>query len=375
MSDAKLIKGYGGSEGISSTGTAKSGAAFNEAAHGLRGIASILVFWAHLLGGTAEHIYMADPAYVELVQRPWHLGVWGVELFFVISGFVILPSVVRYAPGEFALRRFFRIYPLFFVFTLLFVILNAATNAYPHNNDPVSVISGFLFLNLFTQTEQLTPNAWSLTFEVMFYLLACGTYFAWKRLGNRLLAVVMLVLCFMFLIRWPIAAFFIFGVGIRILYDRGISISEKLARPLEIVAILACIVFASTNHFSYSQADMASGYLPWAIMVSTAFYFFLAVQPTSLTTMALKHRFWIYIGTVSYSLYLVHPYTYFALRGLFVETGLFTDNWLTSMALFFLITTPITMVATHYVHKWFEVQPYRRFFKQRIYRAPDSEKA
>src|SRR5690242_6269345 len=101
---------------------------FNPAAHGLRGIASMMVFWAHLLGGTAKHVYAGNPFYVALVWGPWSFGAWGVELFFVISGFVILPSVMRYSLGQFALRRFLRLYPLFFVFTLFFAALNAVTH-------------------------------------------------------------------------------------------------------------------------------------------------------------------------------------------------------------------------------------------------------
>jgi peptidoglycan/LPS O-acetylase OafA/YrhL len=178
-----------------------------------------------------------------------------------------------------------------------------------------------------------------------------------------------------FLLRYPIAAFFLCGAVIRLLYDRGIAMPLQWARPLELVALGACVLFASTNHFAYSASDMMSGYLPWAIMVSTALYFFLAVQSGSLTSMALNNRFWIYLGTVSYSLYLLHPYTYYITRAAFVKWDLFAENWLPSMILFFVVTTPITVAITHFVHKWFEVRPYRYYFKQRIYRAPDSSDA
>src|SRR5690606_4351233 len=98
-------------------------------------------------------------------------------LFFVISGFVIWPSVVRYSPGQFALRRFMRLYPLFLALTLLFMGLNLAANAYPHLNDAKTIAAALSFTNIFVGTEQLTPNAWSLSFEVMFYALTCATVF------------------------------------------------------------------------------------------------------------------------------------------------------------------------------------------------------
>src|SRR3546814_12014022 len=85
------------------------------------------------------------------------------------SELVILPSVLRYSTGQFALRRFLRLYPLFLTLTLLFVLLNAVTNAYPDLNNWPTILAGVTFTNLFWHTEQLTPNAWSLTFEVIFY--------------------------------------------------------------------------------------------------------------------------------------------------------------------------------------------------------------
>src|SRR3546814_6945714 len=89
------------------------------------------------------------------------------------SELVILPSVLRYSTGQFALRRFLRLYPLFLTLPLLFVLLNAVTNAYPDLNNWPTILAGVTFTNLFWHTEQLTPNAWSLTFEVIFYSLTC----------------------------------------------------------------------------------------------------------------------------------------------------------------------------------------------------------
>ena len=103
-------------------------------------------------------------------------------------------------------------------------------------------------------------------------------------------------------------------------------------------------------------------------MVSTIGYFYFAVQPGSLTTAASRHPWLVWLGTMSYSLYLVHPYTYYATRLAFVKLGLFADNWLLSMALFFAVATPLTFALTHLAHRVLEVRVYQWFFDQRIYR-------
>ncbi|MBK5264449.1 MAG: acyltransferase [Alphaproteobacteria bacterium] len=346
---------------------------FNGAAHGLRGIAAMMVFCAHLLGGTAEHIYQGHAHYVAFVVRPWQFGVYGVELFFTISGFVILPSILRYSAGQFALRRLLRLYPLFFVLTLFFVLSNTVTHEYPDVNNWRTIIGGFTFTNLLLHTEQLTPNAWSLTYEVMFYILTClGVTFLVKQ-RRWMVGGLVLLLSVLFLVRYPIATYFLFGLGIRVLHDRGVSLRRELAWPLEFVAALSCIYFASSGWFTYKPADVTNPILI-ATMLSTAAYFFLAISPGSLTGRLLAGPATTYLGTVSYSLYLVHPYTYYVMRLLFVKLGLFTDHIALSMLLFFLVTTPVTLLLTHVIHHLIELGPYEWFFRQRVYRVREAER-
>jgi len=342
-------------------------AEFNEAAHGLRGVAALMVFAGHLLGGTAKHVYAGDPSYFRAIEGMWHFGTAGVVLFFVISGFVILPSVIRYSPGQFALRRLVRLYPLFLVLTLLFVALNATTNLYPHLNGAGPVLAGLTFLNIFVGTEQLTPNAWSLSFEVMFYALTCFcAYFVIHR-PSRLGAAIAGVVCLAFVLVFPIACFFFGGVLIRMAHDQGLRIPVGLARLLEMGSALCFLRYASMSWFAYVPADFTNP-VALMILVSSLCYFFLAVQPGSLTAMCLRSSGALYLGTVSYSLYLVHPYSYYLCRLLFDRWGWFTDDQLVSMLLFFGVATPVTLIATHIVHRTIEMKPYEWVFRQGIYR-------
>ncbi|MEJ1161070.1 acyltransferase family protein [Prosthecomicrobium sp. N25] len=346
---------------------------FNKSAHGLRGIAALMVFYAHIFGGSAEHIYAQSEAYVSAVAAPWSVGVFGVNLFFMISGFVIWPSIVRYEPWDFAKRRFVRIYPLFLVLTILFIVLNGMTNAYPKLNNLGTIIPAFFFLDLYTHTDQLTPNAWSLTYEVHYYALACLAYHFIARRFHPLGAALAGLACIGFLFAFPITFYFIGGVLVRTVYDRQLIRSTLLVRTVEVVAFPMMIWLASLGHVEYVWARFADGFVPLRIYFSIL-YFCCAVQPGSLTSLLLRNKVAAYLGTVSYSLYLVHPYTYYATRLLFKKFGLFTPDIALSMTTFALVTTAVTIPLTHLFWRTFETMPYRIIFGQWVYRDQAQER-
>jgi peptidoglycan/LPS O-acetylase OafA/YrhL len=340
---------------------------FNVAAHGLRGLASVMVLLAHILGGTARHIYPHEAAYVRAVEHPWYFGTFSVEIFFVISGFVILPSALKYDGGEFALRRFLRIYPLFFTLSILFVLLNFATNAYPGINNARSIVSGLLFINLFTGTEQLTPNAWSLSFEACFYVLTGLIVVFAVRKRSVWLGGLAIVLALAFLVAFPITIFFLIGIAMR-LWAPILSVATARSRAVELAGLLGLIFFASRTHFDYTLWSQFATWIVPGILVSISVYFFTALMKDSLTARALNGRAFRYLGDVSYSLYLVHPFAYFVLRAVFVHFGWFTSNVALSMGLFATAVIVTSLFITHFVHATLERWPYHAFFHQNVYR-------
>lgn len=340
---------------------------FNAAAHGLRGLASVMVLIAHIFGGTARHIYPHDADYVRYVAHPWFLGTFSVEIFFVISGFVILPSALKYSLGQFAQRRFLRIYPLFFVLSIVFILLNLVTNAYPGINNARSMIAGLLFLNLFTGTEQLTPNAWSLTYEACFYVLT-GLMVAFVVRKRSVPAGGFAIVAALAFIAWfPITIFFLIGVAMR-LWAPILSSATWRTRIVELLSLVSLIWFASRTHFDYTLWSQFGTWIVPGILVSISLYFLVALMNNSLTSRALDNRIFRYLGDVSYSLYLVHPFVYYVLRAIFSHYGLFTQNLALSMAFFASTVILTSLLLTHYVHATLERWPYQAFFRQGVYR-------
>lgn len=81
--------------------------------HYLRGLAALMVVFYHLKA-TLNNVY----AQKDLGDILFNSGAFGVDLFFIISGFIIFYSTEKKEssmPLKYMLRRFFRIYPLLFV--------------------------------------------------------------------------------------------------------------------------------------------------------------------------------------------------------------------------------------------------------------------
>ncbi len=111
----------------------------------------------------------------------WIRGDIGVDLFFVISGFVISWSALRAYKThgadfrkDFALRRFWRVAPLYFLTCLLFLILiQPALLTAPWAEGTINIVSHLLFVhNLHASTHgSINGVSWSVALEMQFYLL------------------------------------------------------------------------------------------------------------------------------------------------------------------------------------------------------------
>lgn len=99
-----------------------------------------------------------------------YAGAAGVVLFFFTSGYIITHVVMRESVVDFALRRCFRIYPLFWFAVLMEVVLdkNVLGIDYP---DAIVIIQRMLLIGDFTDTPYgLAGVEWTLRIELMFYV-------------------------------------------------------------------------------------------------------------------------------------------------------------------------------------------------------------
>lgn len=239
-------------------------------------------------------------------------GSYGVDLFFVISGFVIYHSTAGKitTPAQFMLNRLARIVPAYWLFTLLTAALILAWPKY----HPLSSFDNlFLFKSLFFLPANnpsgiglypILTVGWTLNFEMLFYLVFCLALFLPEsyRVPGIFLGVVFAhsalpaVTADFAFYEQSIIFEFLFGILVAIIYRKGWL--EKVG-PLRAL-LLAAIALALT---AIGILMFGGGHSALVIGVPSAMILIVAISQ--------EHRF-SYIKSIgrlgdwSYSTYLCH---------------------------------------------------------------------
>lgn len=274
------------------------------AIQGLRGLAALSVLFVHLyLMPVAANLWPSGvPDGFTLVLGT---GGRGVELFFVISGYLIPASLRQHRSiGRFFVERVMRVMPLYVVLHLV-VFLIGPWIAYKFLAGMLplayatSFVANLLFLAPLLDLPLAQQNAWSLTYEAVFYVWTAAAYLAlagrWRRF-----ALVPLVLGAALLVwTFPPASYFAVGIAFSMLVA-----PRRAGRVAGLLIGLACLAAM------YGLCEYVSVFagLPFAAIV-----FMLVLDPGSGFAALLRVRALQYVGRVSYSLYLVHPFVLFAI--------------------------------------------------------------
>ena len=140
---------------------------------GIRGIAILMVIGFHLVH-SMPCVQQALPASINVLSR---LGQTGVDLFFVLSGFLITGILLRHRLQDGALKKFWgrrilRIFPLYYG-TLLFVQFFPELRTLPLSDSAGDIWLWSYLANIpptFQNLDTSLPHFWSLSVEEQFYL-------------------------------------------------------------------------------------------------------------------------------------------------------------------------------------------------------------
>jgi len=278
----------------------------------LRALAALMV--------VVVHAYAVESTY--LPGRPWTtpfhiLGTYGVDLFFVISGVVMLVSTATWfgekgAPRRFLARRATRIYPPYWIVTALvliaFLVVPAAAGA--HRSARPEILASFLALP--QPGEPLLVVGWTLSYELVFYaVFAVALRFQRRYLpvvaAIWLLAVVLIGALGPHANPWVrvlgswFNLEFVFGMVIGTLVLRG-----ALAAPRALFALAVVLVVAACVATAYSGREYfeIAWWRPWAVGLPMALLIYASL---GLERRGLLAPRWLRAqGDASYALYLWH---------------------------------------------------------------------
>lgn len=334
----------------------QSGAAYDgsfvPSVQGLRGIAALSVLMDHFYDMPKGGMYdIPDPGFLPplwlWLQSVINVGGHGVELFFMISGFLIPASLVRHGSlSRFFFDRVLRIMPVFVVLHLaLFAIGPIVGYKFFRGIDLTSYL-GIFAANLFFVQDALglpiaQQNAWTLTYEWAFYIWFAAT-FSMLRVGGKMLGAPLILLGIACLLHWPITAFFCIGM---LVSATGFRI--RIPGRLGLAVGLAC---GAAMYASLVLFHPFVGLLPGFLL------FGMVLAPESGLGKALSAPALQYVGKISYSLYLVHPFVLFPLQviGLkLVAAGV--DRWLL-WAAFIVLGLAMSLVASAISYELIEVR-------------------
>lgn len=253
----------------------------------LRGIAAFLVVLCHF-GKPLK----GDPIFGNLFAFFGEYGHYGVQMFFVISGFVIPLSMDRGSYtlsnyGDFLKKRLYRLHPPYIaalVLTLVSSYLASRSKGVPFDEDAVSITQSFFYLHAPAEN----PVFWTLAVEVGYYFIIGLLFPVFK--NKPLIAALVITPALVLLNLSEIVnytSFFNYGVYFLI----GIY-----------------------GYFIYEKQNLNLNYLGLALSIAGAFYLYeFAGTVVAIVTMVFIYFFNYKIakplhlnGEISYSVYLIH---------------------------------------------------------------------
>ena len=256
---------------------------------------------------------------------------FGVDVFFVISGFIMLHTSDGFGglagPKRFLMRRLIRVVPLYWLMTSALLIGAFAVPGML--NTPVDgwrmALASYLFIPFATQAGDVHPVlglGWTLNYEMFFYAffalsmlaplrwaaaaMACSfTVFVWAGMHFQFGSVQLRF--------WtnPIILEFLFGAGLGLALKAGLRLGAFAAPALALAGCLGAVALGPAFGLAQDLPPLLRNGVPAAMIVAGAVLG--PALPASRFVLVLAA-----LGDASYSLYLTHPFSIRPLRNLWL---------------------------------------------------------
>lgn len=353
---------------------------FNPNVHGARGLFAFTVFLFHVVNsGLSTFAPLSTPVGFFLTST----SEYGVELFFCISGYVIAGTLQRARnPMEFLGDRTIRIYPVLWVSILAIAALGMATRT--HGFEDLTALgllmelpANLLALPGILPLDNIHPAAWSLSYEMAFYLFCAASWGLRRRHGPAAYWLIgpiaaVLIACY------PRGALLLAGVLVAEGWPRTGLVLRLTRHPLPLLLLfLLCWRMVQSLSAPHHIIDTTlfqwagDARLPLALLAFTAagLGFRGIVAGHGALGVLLRSRPLHYLGTISYSLYLWHPIVMSGIKAILLRGHVLQASGVWAQTLFFLVALPPSLAVAHASQRVLE-QRFAAWMRRRLHHRP-----
>ena len=322
----------------------------------LRAVAAMLVVIAHL-----------DAMFVSAGWQGGRVafGTSGVDLFFTISGFVMVYTTARKPsrPWSFLLDRIIRIAPMYYLLTILvFLVALIAPRLLGSTTASLNeLLKSIFFIPFKKSSGEIQPVlflGWTLNYEMFFYTLFAiilTVNSTSKRIIILTISLITLVVfgiiinknsTALFFYTRPVILEFASGAWIGLFYLRGYRISTPAASIFLILSIIVMVGWFSW--WPNQERAVWSGTMSSIILLC------------ALSLPQVNIKFVQSIGSASYSLYLIHPFLIIPMTKIFLSLEILDSTANILLCSFFAVS--ISCIVSIAIHRLVE-KPLTEFIK------------
>ncbi|MES2808150.1 MAG: acyltransferase [Bacteroidota bacterium] len=272
-----------------------------------RGIAALMVVVHHTYGSFAHFHHINIP----LLKYVASVGKYGVDFFFVLSGFIITYTSFKYGGNykeikKYLFNRFVRIYIPYWPIGILMALLYLQFSSYSHGNRTISWIAS---LFLYPDGKPALSVAWTLMYELVFYALFI-IFFLSKKVWYWfvLIWVSIILYCNVYLLSLNIQLFTIFTNHYNLEFILGFLIAFGLRKGLRfnyhltLLAAISCLgLFLYLTYFNVKTIPFLNN-IVFAITGTLFIKLAVCYWDRRISSAGL----FMLIGNATYSIYLVH---------------------------------------------------------------------
>ena len=246
-------------------------------------------------------------------------GYLGVNLFFIISGFVISLSIKNRSSIKFLISRVSRLYPVYWICVLLTFIVIILFGTQKYTADFIQFLLNLTMFQNYISVENIDGVYWTLFVEMKFYIFIIGLYLILNKVKQikfdnliliwTLLSVIYVflnelyffkIINYFFILNW--SSYFIAGMTFYQVYKNRLTLKYSLI----IIISLFISLYHGISRIDSLEIALNTSFSPYIIGIIITLFYLLMLLVSNNKLNKINSSKLTKLGMLTYPLYLIH---------------------------------------------------------------------